>query len=66
MKVLLKAQNEPFEVWKIASITMLKLIEEINKTKKIRCNHHNIGTTKHYLEINCIDLESFFQLSSSK
>lgn len=34
-----------------ASINLLEKVEELNTKKLLKCEHKNIGTSKHYLEI---------------
>lgn len=62
MQVLFKTKNTLGYDNFYASIDMLKYIEELNEKKDIKCEHKNIGTDKHFMEIICKNEEIFNQL----
>lgn len=64
MQVLFKTKNTLGYDNFYASIDMLKYIEELNEKKDIKCEHKNIGTDKHFMEIICENEEIFNQLKN--
>ena len=47
-----------------ASIDMLKYIETLNSNKDIKCEHKNLGSDRHYMEVICETKEIYEQLKN--
>lgn len=62
MNILYKLENTLGYDKFYASNEMLKYIEDLNSKKEIKCEHKNLGSDKHFMEIICKNEEVFNQL----